>query len=311
MIIRHKTSDAVKGRWRGVLTMLGVDEKYLTGKHTACPACGGSDRFRFDDKDGNGTYICGQCGAGNGFNLLQKVNGWEFPRAAMEVDSVVGNIPHKTEERAEQTDEQKKAANRRLLGAASLVKHGDPTWAYLTNRCGKVCEQWLKDLRTHPGLKHSADGGIHPAMLSILRYADGSGVSVHRTFITKGGRKADVNPVRMMMPGLPLAGASVQLAPAAEVMGVAEGLETALCASIIYGMPVWSAISANGLQAWEPPPEAKSIWVFGDNDLGCTGQIASFTLAKKLRGRGMDVEIQIPPSVGTDWADVLKGGLSV
>ena len=44
-----------------------------TGKHTSCPACGGKDRFRFDDKQGDGTFYCNQCGAGNGFQLIMNV----------------------------------------------------------------------------------------------------------------------------------------------------------------------------------------------------------------------------------------------
>jgi hypothetical protein len=35
-------------------------------RHQACPVCGGSDRFRFDDKEGRGTWFCNQCGAGDG-----------------------------------------------------------------------------------------------------------------------------------------------------------------------------------------------------------------------------------------------------
>jgi len=64
------------GRWPGIFAQLGVDVG--TGKHKACPICGGKDRFRFDDKDGEGTYFCNQCGAGDGWNLLQKVIGMNF-----------------------------------------------------------------------------------------------------------------------------------------------------------------------------------------------------------------------------------------
>jgi putative DNA primase/helicase len=37
--------------------------------------CGGSDRFRCDDKRGEGTWICSQCGAGNGFMLVEQYTG--------------------------------------------------------------------------------------------------------------------------------------------------------------------------------------------------------------------------------------------
>ena len=75
----------------GILLQLGIDEQFLTGKHTACPLCEGTDRFRFDNQKGSGSYICNQCGAGYGFDLLMAVHGWTFATAAAEVDKVVGN----------------------------------------------------------------------------------------------------------------------------------------------------------------------------------------------------------------------------
>ncbi|WP_296818027.1 primase-helicase zinc-binding domain-containing protein [Thiobacillus sp.] len=44
------------GRWPGILSRFGLTDKQLSGRHTACPVCGGKDRFRFDDKEGRGTF---------------------------------------------------------------------------------------------------------------------------------------------------------------------------------------------------------------------------------------------------------------
>ena len=46
-------------------------------QHQSCPMCGGSNRFRCDDKRGEGTWICSQCGAGNGFMLVQQYTGFD------------------------------------------------------------------------------------------------------------------------------------------------------------------------------------------------------------------------------------------
>jgi phage/plasmid primase-like uncharacterized protein len=35
-----KTLDAARGKWRGILLSLGIDEKYLRNKHGPCPLCG-------------------------------------------------------------------------------------------------------------------------------------------------------------------------------------------------------------------------------------------------------------------------------
>ena len=85
--------DAARGRWREILPPLGIPLKFLNGKHQACPACGGRDRARFDDRRGNGDYFCSHCGAGNGFDLLQKVHGWAFGETARRVDQIIGNLP--------------------------------------------------------------------------------------------------------------------------------------------------------------------------------------------------------------------------
>ena len=67
---------AADGNWAGVLGGLGVDAQLLTNKHSPCPGCGGKDRFRFDDKNGEGTWMCsggGDFQAGDGVALLMHV----------------------------------------------------------------------------------------------------------------------------------------------------------------------------------------------------------------------------------------------
>lgn len=53
----------------------GISFSKPAHQHQACPMCGGSNRFRCDDKRGEGTWICSQCGAGNGFMLVQQYTG--------------------------------------------------------------------------------------------------------------------------------------------------------------------------------------------------------------------------------------------
>jgi len=67
----HKRAE---GRWPEILTELGISDAVLDGKHHPCPGCGGKDRFRFDNKQGQGNFICSQGGSkplsGDGFKLL-------------------------------------------------------------------------------------------------------------------------------------------------------------------------------------------------------------------------------------------------
>lgn len=77
------------GMWADtIFPRFNIDVRFK--KKTPCPACGGSDRFRYDDKNGNGDYFCQQCGAGDGISLIQKVTGLTFPEALSEVAAIVG-----------------------------------------------------------------------------------------------------------------------------------------------------------------------------------------------------------------------------
>jgi hypothetical protein len=73
---------AARGRWRDVLGRFGVKVELLSAGHGPCPGCGGRDRFRFDDQDGDGTFICSQGGggnlAGNGLALMVHCTGWDW-----------------------------------------------------------------------------------------------------------------------------------------------------------------------------------------------------------------------------------------
>ena len=81
-----------RGRWPQTLSTLGIDVPNHPKKHGPCPACGGKDRFRFDDEDGRGTWFCNQCDpkAGDGFDLVQNVRRCEFLSAAQLVREALG-----------------------------------------------------------------------------------------------------------------------------------------------------------------------------------------------------------------------------
>ena len=85
--------ERARGRWRAMLPALGVSERFLSGKHGPCPCCGGVDRFRWDDKDGDGTFYCNQCGPGNGIDLVMKVRKIAFKDAAKLVAEQCGSAP--------------------------------------------------------------------------------------------------------------------------------------------------------------------------------------------------------------------------
>lgn len=84
---------AAAGRWESIHRALGVAIPNNT-KHTACPGCGGKDRFRLDtDYQNSGRWICGGGGdfqQGDGFSLLAHVHGWTLAESLRAVADHLG-----------------------------------------------------------------------------------------------------------------------------------------------------------------------------------------------------------------------------
>lgn len=294
-----KTADAARGKWRGILLQLGVEEKFLRDKHGPCPMCGGVDRYRWDNKGGSGSYICGQCGAGNGFDLAMNVLNRSFVDVAREVDQLVGNV--KPDAIRKPLDEEKRVEILNNLWANSqLLVRNDLVCRYLAAR-GIVLTHRIDALRFHPRCR-APNGSDYPTMLAMVSRPDGTPATLHRTFLADG-RKADIDEPRALMPGMVPDGASIHLSEPAAIMGIAEGIETALAASKKFGIPVWAAINSTMLKKWEPPAIASEIVVFGDNDPKFGGAAAAYTLAHRLAVKGRTVSVQIPQTLGHDWAD--------
>lgn len=301
-----QAADLARNRWAALLVHFGIERNLLTGKHAPCPACGGRDRFRFDDKGGRGTWICSKCGSGDGFALLGMVKGWRFREAAIEVERIAGNFQPGKAVPPERSAADKIEACRRIWQESQPVTDGDPVHSYLLNRTG--VEAIPASIRHHPNLIYRHDDGTitrHPAMISKVEDADGRGCAIHRTYLSVYGTKAHVPAAKKVLGSLP-PGAAVRLSVPGGVIGIAEGIETALSASMHFGLPVWSAISAGGLECWTPPAGTERVVIFGDNDLSVTGQAAAWNLAKRLISAGIQTEVRIPELPGQDWNDTLK-----
>jgi putative DNA primase/helicase len=90
--------EAASGRWPELLVSLAhLSADQLTDTHQPCPACGGEDRYRWDQDDADGGWYCNQCGGknhqgggGSGMDLLTRVTGWDFKQACRHIERHLG-----------------------------------------------------------------------------------------------------------------------------------------------------------------------------------------------------------------------------
>jgi putative DNA primase/helicase len=300
----REIAELAQGKWRGILPRLGVDTKFLSGRHSPCPACDGVDRFRFDDRNGRGDFYCSGCGAGDGLELLKRVNGWTFSDAADQVRAIVGEVQPTKGARKPMTDEQAMARCKTLWDGAREIGRGDPVADYLGAR--GLTGPFSTALRFHPACPISGVDGIKqlPAMLALVRAPDGKPATVHRTYL--GDRcKADVPSPRRIMPGHVPEGSAIRLGPLAPYLGVAEGIETAMAVTRDFGRVCWSVISKDMLAKFQWPGEVKQLAVFGDNDANFAGQAGAYALAHRaaVAKDGPEVLVCLPRKVGEDYLD--------
>ena len=178
----------------------------------------------------------------------------------------------------------------------------------------------LTDLRFIPDEAYrTADGtikGKFPCMVCAVRNAAGELVTLHRTFLTREGRKIPFGIPKKLMAlpeGRTINGAFIQFGPvtAEGIVCVAEGVETALSVVKATGYPCISAISANGMTSVELPAATKVVFIFADKDASQTGQKAAEALRTRLTAQGIPCVICLPyedipaGSKGVDWNDVL------
>lgn len=132
----EQVKDAATGRWKDLIfPALGIEVPARPNKHAPCPACGGTDRFRCDDKQGNGTFICTHCGAGDGFHLVQLVRHWDNKQILNEIASILGlsstskiSDEDRKKWREEQQRKQQQEQEQKIKGYETVKKKAVELW---------------------------------------------------------------------------------------------------------------------------------------------------------------------------------------
>ncbi|MBF0111090.1 MAG: hypothetical protein HQL76_18140, partial [Magnetococcales bacterium] len=98
---RDIVKNRLNGTWANILNPLVPPGIRMDGRHGPCPICGGKDRFRFDNRDGDGSWICTACGSHDGIELYKRLRGLDFPAALQQLASLVTPPKDKTPARKE------------------------------------------------------------------------------------------------------------------------------------------------------------------------------------------------------------------
>ena len=193
-----------------------------------------------------------------------------------------------------------RAAVERLWAAARPIG-GTPAEAYLRSRGLALT---VTDLRYHPRTPYGrgAQAIFRPAMLAAVRDESGM-VALHRSFLDpRSAGLADL-PIPKRALGR-LGQGAVRLGPPCDgVLGLAEGIETAMAATLLTGMPCWATLGTERFARVALPACLKRLILFLDNDPG--GRRAETLARQAQQGTRIGVEARFPQVAGADWNDVL------
>lgn len=260
------------------------------GWRGACPSCGYASTAILSAK---GTLWCASCGREGPAAAVARLQGGEHVQA-------VERHPSKPEP----TTAERTARALAWWDGAPHDALGTPADLYLSRR-GLPGLAASPAIRYRADVAHPAERGRRPAMLALVVDVAGAPIAVHRTYLTRGGHKADADPVKASVG--PIFGGAIRLDAAVAELVIGEGIETSASAGRLLGLPAWAAIAAGNLaQALQLPAEVRSVVIAADAD--GPGSKAAEAAAARWRREGRRVRIATPDTPGADFNDVLLRG---
>jgi putative DNA primase/helicase len=198
-----------------------------------------------------------------------------------------------------------RTALKKIAEISERITKGGAIYKYLEGRGVKPSPKLREAM-----LYYWEDGvklGPFPTMVSLVTDSEGVGVTYHLTYTHRGIKAKVASPRKIMTPITTVTGCAVKLHNHGDHICIAEGIETALAAHNVCGLPAFSALNANCLEKFNPPKGIKKVDIFGDNDASFCGQKSAYALAERLVKQGIVATVHIPGKVGNDWLDELGG----
>lgn len=213
---------------------------------------------------------------------------------------------------APSADDAERTGNALSIWQEARDPRGTPVQAYLRHRGLDLPEEAADEvIRFHPACPFG--GQRAPAMVCLVRdVVTNEPKAIHRTALTKIGHKVKVNGKDRLALG-PIGGGAIKLTPDEAVtvcLGIGEGIESTLSLRNMpeFGpSPVWSLISAGGVENFPILPGIESLWVAVDHDE--TGIRAARSTAQRWRASGAEAFLITPSAPRADLNDLFFAGL--
>jgi putative DNA primase/helicase len=191
-------------------------------------------------------------------------------------------------------------------------------WAEASTASGTIVEEYVlargcelstveaEVIRFHP--KCPFGNERVPAMIALMRdIRTDEPKGILRTALKDDGSgkrpMAEGFSAKMMLGHARDAAIKLQLTGTA--LGIAEGIESALSASKLFGVPTWAVMSAGGIAQFPIVPAIEHLTVFADHD--DAGVAAARKCGARYGGAGIRGEIRFPDRRGSDWNRELMG----
>ncbi|NQU72040.1 MAG: toprim domain-containing protein [Rhodospirillales bacterium] len=257
-------------------------------------------------------YHCFGCGAhGDAINFVQLTRNLDFQEA---VAAIIGDTLHRVagDRRRSPAHIPAEEAISPDPAALKIWEEGELVEGTLAERylrARAIFPPYPKSLRFHPRLRYfdGTDNAslILPGLVAAIQEPERRIVAVHRIFIDpRGDRKAQVGKPKKTLGRF--RDGAVRLASATNVLGLAEGVEDALSAMALAGIPCWAAAGAGRLHSIKLPDNVHDVHVFGDNDEA--GRQAAGRAARAHTALGRRVVLRFPPDGIKDWNQWLVAG---
>lgn len=158
-------------------------------------------------------------------------------------------------------------------------------------------------LRFAPRIKHPT-GYTAPAIVARVRTGLGEFTAIQRIFIEPDGGRSKLEPRKLTLG--PMLDGAVDLHEPRGMLGIAEGIETALAARQMFRIPTWACLGAQRLGRLVVPRGITDIVIFADN--GDVGRREAYRAAEIYEGKGLTVIVRPPDGDYPDHNDWLLAG---